>query len=181
MAFPETIFNGTHPQRKDLGTITSADYFDYLILAREIGAVQKYVKDLAQNIGVMPDLSNQLDRAQQKIDAVKLRLSELTPPEDLKQQLVDLEVRVKEVDTHDQVASLRRDIETLRILITDSQLEVLKLTQAFQTEVKSFQNQVWTTLRQLQSNVEERLTALETKMGQLNNLVQINNLLSKLQ
>lgn len=178
--FPEKIFDGTHMMRPDLNACRHPEFFDYVILSNELGAVQKFVKDLAQNLDTMPDLQGALDDAKDRIETVKSLMLSVTPPQDLKDRLEEIAKQVSEVDSRTKVLGLQRELETLRREILDNQLQMLQITQPLQDEFRGFKNQVWSTLTKLSTNVEERLANLEQQMTQTNAAVDITRLLSKL-
>jgi hypothetical protein len=174
------IWNGTTPSRSNLSDVRAPDYFDYLQLVVEIQKLQAFVRDLAQNVQIMPDLETELQRAYDSIESVRSIIEQLTPPEDLQVDIENLDVKINEADTRKQVLKLQQVLESLKNLVATNQRQVLLLQENFVSEVKGFQNKVWSTLTSLQADVIERLDTLEKRVESLSVHVDVAKLLGQL-
>lgn len=174
------IWNGTTSSRATLDNTKSPDHIDYLQIVSEIQQLQNFVTSLSQNITIMPNLEEELQKAYVLVEHLRSDIRLITPPDDLIQAVGQLSVQLAAIDSRKDILRLQQDIESLRNLIATSQLQVLKLQGAFETDVKGFQNKVWNTLSVLQKEVRDRLEVFEGRVTSLTTHVDIAKLLGQL-
>ena len=158
------IWNGLTPTRQDLGTAKAAGYEDFLVLVQKIQELQAFVLNFSNNMALMPDLEGALQKAQAEINSLQDLISQVSLPQDVKDNLTALEQTVVEMDRRVEVGQLRRDLESLKEKVARNQIEVLQLQTSFATEVKGFQNKVWGILEKLQKELNTKVVAIEEKM-----------------
>ncbi|MCK9437131.1 MAG: hypothetical protein M0Q12_07995 [Synergistaceae bacterium] len=179
--FPDRIFNGTHAQRPDLSTVKGPDHLDYILLSKELQAVQEYLLNLASNTTLMPNLTQALEEAYQQIKNLKAEVSKVTPPKVLKAALETLQAKVEEIDCRKQLANIQSELLTIKDSIAKNQLQMLQLQRDFAQDVKGFQNKLTNQFQKLEKEANKRLDDTEERLDKVNTQAEISNLLSKLE
>jgi len=180
-SFPDHIFDGTHPQRPTLSTVSAPEFADYKVLVRELRATQEYMLHLSKDLGLVPDLDTLLQEANEKLLSLKKEVIKVTPPEILSVEIKTLKTNLDLIDSRKQVAILQGEILALREAMTKNQLQVLKLQETFAQDVKGFQNTLFNKFQKLEKDATKRLEDLETKVTQIHTQAEIGNLLTRLE
>jgi len=174
------VWKGLHTNRPDLRTVVHPTFEDYCEIVKQIAATQQFVLSALGNLKLMPNLEQMLKDAGDKLQALKQQVDETTPPQELKESVLALAELLDSQDVRDSVASMRREVEALKSMVGQNQLEVLKLQDAFGREVKGFQAQVWNALKKMDNDLQSRLSQAEERLESMQTQVQIQTLLEKL-
>ena len=170
------VWDGTTPTRHNLSDVKNPDYTDYLFLVAEIQKLQRAFLSFVQNITLMPNLQDILTKALEEILNIQDQIHALTPPQDLNDRLNKLECALSEQDTRKKLAALQGSSEDLRTHVDKHQLQVLKLKEAFNTQVTAFQSKIWNTIKSLESDMQTRLSAVEKQQADVARRMSIINL-----
>jgi len=174
------IWNGLTSSRATLDNTRSPDHADYLRIVNEIQQLQNFVVSLSQNITIMPNLEEELQKAYTHIIGLQDQISKLEPPDDLRKDFVILVKQLQEIDSRKSIFKLQQEMESLKNIVASNQLQVLQLQAKFAEDVKGFQNRIWTTLNNLQKDVINRLVILEKRVESLSLHVDVAKILGQL-
>lgn len=174
------VWKGLHVNRPDLRTVVHPTFEDYCEIVQQIAKTQQFVLSALGNLKVMPNLEATIKEAGDKLQALKAQVDATTPPQELKESIVALAELIDSQDVRDLVASMRREVEALKSMVGQGQLELLKLQDAFNREVKGFQAQIWNALKKMDHDLQARLSQAEEKLESMQTQVQIQTLLEKL-
>jgi hypothetical protein len=170
------VWDGTTPSRNNLSDIKNPDHMDYLFLVAELQKLQRAFISFVQNIELMPNLQEELNKALDRIIEIQEQTTALTPPQDLKDKVDKLECALLEQDTRKKLAALQGSSEDLRVHVDKHQLQVLKLKEAFNTQVIAFQNKIWNAIKTLETDMQTRLNAVEKQQADVARRMSIINL-----
>ena len=173
------VWDGSSQTRTDLSSIKNPDHGDYVRIVTELQKLQVAFLNTLQNIELIPNLQGEFDKALAAIVAVQEKIKKLTPPPVLDEKLQSLEQAFVDQSPKKDLASLRQDIVALKLQCDKNQLQVLRLQEAFSTQVAGFQNRVWNTIKTLEKDLRERLAVAEKKLESVSTITTIQKLLAE--
>lgn len=174
------VWDGSSQTRTDLSSIKNPDHGDYVRIVTELQKLQAAFLNTLQNIELIPNLQGEFDKALEAIVAVQEKIKKLTPPPTLNEKIQNLEQALADQNPKKDLTSLRQDIVALKLQCDKNQLQVLRLQEAFATQVTGFQNRVWNTIKALEKDLKERLEIAEKKLESVSIGTSIRKLLEEL-
>ncbi len=111
--FPLEIWDGTTSMRRDLTTVQHPSHGDWITILGELRATQRYLLGLAGNMEVMPNLGKSIKNVEELIDGLKTRITQITPPDELHQEVAEMRHQLEEVDIRPSHGRLKRAIKKI--------------------------------------------------------------------
>lgn len=127
--FPLEIWDGTTSTRPDLTAVQHPAHGDWIIILSELRATQRYLLSLAGNVETMPNLGKSIKSVEELIDELKTRVTQITPPDELHQEVAGLRRQLEEIDIRASHGRLKRATKKI-LLHTRLSEEVYKKLEA---------------------------------------------------
>jgi len=179
--FPEKIWDGLSPTRKDMVSECPPDYRDWVTIVDEIRAIQQYLLALTGNIKLMPDLSSCLDACEKKIAAVDSEINSRSLPVDLLQEFQVHAKLLSEVNSRSKVNELKVDLQQIRSDKLESDLQNRNENLAQRQEDAYFKNDIRREIDTFKRNVEFVLGEIKAQVRRIESLVSLQQAVEKLQ
>ncbi|MHA1287051.1 MAG: hypothetical protein ACTSPB_06550 [Candidatus Thorarchaeota archaeon] len=171
-SFPKAVWDGLSTSRKNLDDVKSPDYKDWLAMLDELQAMQSYILNLTGSLESMPNLAEDLSKAQIKVDKFVEELGRLSPPADLYKEVTKLRRQLEEIDTRQEHERLKNGVRKLflRTRHLEKAYKELKKDMLYQIEV--LMNSVRNQFQQLQRKVKEQHKVLQSQISELQDVLQ---------
>lgn len=160
------IWDGRSDTRPDPSVRSGPDAADWKTITGELQETQKFVSNLAENVGIMPGLQKEISDRAAQIRKLGAELGKLTPPSDLWITIKTLGIELdalRGIYTH-----AAEVLETVQLL----QQQILNLGRRIDSHIddtsrwqRSMDNKVQTQQRVNEERVGTRLKALEDQLG----------------
>ena len=160
------IWDGTSSTRTSAQIRKAPDGEDWKKITQELQATQDFVINLALNANEMPNLLKDIKAGQKKLEALQININKITPPDDIKIQIIELHKEVTKLRNVYQHAG--EVLQTVNLL----QRQLLSLAKRIDThaeEVKktrlSFENHITNWQRTNEQRWSDRLEKVENQLG----------------
>jgi len=172
VSFPKTIWNGLSASRKNLDDVKSPDYKDWLAMLDELQAMQSYILNLTGNLESMPNLAEDLSKAQMKVDKFIEELRRLSPPADLYKEITKLWYQLKEIDTRQEHERLKNGVRKLFLRTRHLEKAYKELKEDMLYQVEVLMNSVRNQFQQFQCKMKEQHEVLQSQISELQDVLQ---------
>lgn len=160
------IWNGTSVTRPDPLVRKKPDGEDWKTIIEELQATQKFITSLAVNMDTMPNLLEDIKAYQKQLQSMQVAINQLTVPEDIKIQVIELSAEMKKL--HSVYSHASEVLQTVNLL----QRQLLNLGRHIDNHVEetnqkhiSFENRVANWQRANEERWNDRLQKAEEQLG----------------
>lgn len=91
------IWSGTSATRPDMLIRKAPDGEDWREITRELQATQEFLRNLADNVDIMPNFAKDIEVKEKKLDSLQDAIGKLTAPKDVKICITKLEDELHEL------------------------------------------------------------------------------------
>lgn len=178
--FPEQVWTGKTPSRKNLSDTMAASHQDFVAIVREIQAVEQYVLNIANNNTLIPDLDSKIKEADEKLAALRDRIDNLTVPADLMARIEIVEDRLTEFDVRNEVIKLRSDLSLAERSLTEIKITTEALHSSIKSDLAALQHVTRNEMSKFRTMVDAKFAEQAKENERLNRLLAISSQIQEL-
>jgi uncharacterized phage infection (PIP) family protein YhgE len=169
--FPKAIWDGKSASRKDLDVVKGPDHKDWMALIGEVQSMQRYILNLSGSLEAMPNVSEAITDAKEKVDGLLNELKRLAPPADLTKEVTNLWKQIGEIDVREEHVRLKNGVKKLflRLRAMEKAYKDLRENVYYQLEVLT--NNTRNQISDLRRAMEARYANLEEQVKELQDVL----------